>query len=396
MRWRLTILAAALALSVAPGAATASTHSPLPGTPVPQGFVGVDLDGPPLSAADHIDLAHQLDLMVANGVQTVRLAFSWAAAQPYASWSDVPADQVGQFVDVNNVPTNFNLTDEVMGLAAQRGLTLLPTVLYAPGWDAGSNPQGKYPPPARTGPYADYLTALIRRYGPHGTFWSDHSRRLPIRMWQIWNEENLSYYWPQPFAKTYVSLLKASRTAIRRADPGAKVVLGALTNTAWKYLAQVNKIRGAHRAFDVIAVNGFTSTPSNVIRYLQYTRRAANREGEKSKPLLATELSWPSAKGKSPQHYSWNTTEQGQAAKISALLPMLAAHRAPLNLAGFDYYTWMGAETRHAPAFSFAGLLRFDSAGQVVAKPALGAYRRGVLALEGCRKKGRTATDCVR
>jgi hypothetical protein len=215
-------------------------------------------------------------------------------------------------------------------------------------------------------------------------------------MWQIWNEPNITYYWPQPFAKSYAALLKAAHSAIKKADPGAKTVLGALTNTAWKYLSQIDRISGAENAYDMIAVNGFTSTPDRVITYLELVRRAANSHGN-HKPLLATELSWPSAKGKSPEHFTWNTTEKGQAKNISALLPLLAQHRANLNLVGFDYYTWMGEEAAHAPAFNFAGLLRFTaSTGQITEKPALTSFHKGALALEGCRRKGSRATVCIR
>jgi hypothetical protein len=370
---------------------SAAASGPLPGTPVPPGFVGVDLDGPPVSPGDNVDLASQFKLMVKSGVETVRVAFNWPVAQPFAPGTPAPAG----YVDIGGVPTNFSATDEIVGLAARSGITVLPTVLYVPGWDAKVNKDGGLHIPKRVKPYAAYITALIHRYGPHGSFWAGKSRRQPIRAWQIWNEANLTYYWPQPFAKGYVALLRAAHNAIKQADPGAKVVLGALTNTAWKYLAQINHIHGARRLYDVISVNGFTKTPSGVLTYLQLVRRAANAEGEKQKPLLATELSWPSAKGKSPQHFDWNTTEKGQAKNISALLPLLAAHRKALNLAGFDYYTWMGAEYRHAPAFNFAGLLRYRNNGQIQAKPALAAYTKGVLALEGCRRKGSIATVCV-
>jgi hypothetical protein len=379
LRVLLPTLAAALALSVGSGTASASSaQSSLPGTPVPQGFVGMDLDGPPLVAANNIDLSHQFDLMVSNGVQNVRVVFSWAAAQP-----------------TKGAPFDFSQTDQVVQMAAARHVTVLPTVLYAPSWDEGKNRHGVYGPPAKTGPFAAYLTALIKRYGPHGTFWNNHSPREPIRMWQIWNEPNLSYYWPQPFAKSYVKLLKAAHRAIRRADPGAKAVLGALTNTAWESLGQVDKVSGAMSAYDVIAVNGFTSTPARVIKYLQFVRRAADSK-RNHKPLLATELSWPSAKGKSPQHFDWSTTEKGQAKDITALLPMLAQHRAALKLIGFDYYTWMGEETPHAPAFDFAGLLRFTPDGTITEKPGLNAFHRSALALEHCRQKGTKATVCIR
>jgi hypothetical protein len=55
----------------------------------------------------------------------------------------------------------------------------------------------------------------------------------------------------------------------------------------------------------------------------------------------------------------------------------------------------MGQEFKGAPAFSFAGLLRYTNSGQVKNKPALGAFRSGSLALEGCRAKGTTANRCL-
>jgi hypothetical protein len=363
---------------------------------VPRGFVGVDLDGPMVTPSDGVNLAQQFDLMVRSGVESVRVAFSWAQAQPYSSWSQVPAGQAGQFVDAGGIPTSFQMTDQIVEAAAQRGIRLVPTVIYAPSWDARANGAG-LPSPRSPGPYAAYLTALVKRYGPHGSFWAQHPAlsREPVRAWQIWNEPNLAYYWPQPFARSYVDLLRASHAAIKRADPHAQVVLGALTNTAWAYIGQIAKAGGARGLFDVVAVNGFTSTPGRVIVFLTLVRRAMNRVGERGAPLLATEVSFPSARGQSPQHFDWNTTEAGQARDVARLLPLLAAERTRLNLIGFDYYTWMGAEYPGAPAFNFAGLLRWQNNGTVSAKPALSAFTRAALALEGCRRIGPRAGSCV-
>lgn len=364
-------------------------------TAVPQGFVGVDADGPLLDPANSIDLDSQVATMVASGVQSIRTAFSWAAAEPYQSWSDVPATQQSQFTDVAGVPVDFELTDAIVAAAAARRLSVLPTVLYAPAWDANANPDG-VDTPRRYGPYAAYLTALIGRYGPHGSFWRQHPGvpKLPIRAWQIWNEPNLSYYWHQPFARSYAGLLRAAHAAIRRADPGAKVVLGALTNLAWKSIGQLYRVRGAHTLFDVVAVNGFTKRPANVILYLRLMRRALDRFHDGAKPLLATEISWPSARGHVSNGFDFDTTEAGQARNIATLLPQLGAQRQSLGLAGFYWYTWMGDEQDGGQAFDFAGLERFRD-GRVSAKPALAAYRRAALALEGCRRKGRVATACI-
>lgn len=365
-------------------------------TPVPPGFVGVDADGPLFDPAAHLNLDRQLDQMVADGVESVRTAFSWAAAQPYASWADVPADQTSEFTDVGGLPTDFTATDQLVGAAAQRGLTLLPTILYSPAWDAKTNRHG-LATPRSPAPYANFLTALVRRYGPRGSYWSSHPGipRLAVRTWQIWNEPNLAFYWPQPFAPSYVTLLRAAHGAIKRADPGAKVVLGALTNFAWKSIGQIYRLRGARNLFDIVAVNGFTKTPSNVIVYLRIMRNALIHLGDGHKPLLATEVSWPSAQGKSPQHFDFNTTETGQARNIAAVLPMLGSMRTQLGLIGFYYYTWVGDETPHAMAFAFAGLWGLKR-GVLVAKPALSAFRQGALTLERCRQKAAVATRCAK
>jgi hypothetical protein len=388
---------AALCLTLIVAAVGAAGTLAAPATAaVPPGFVGVDVDGPMVAPSDGVNLAQQFDLMVRSGVESVRIAFNWAQAQPYASWSQVPAGQAGQFVDAGGIPTSFVVTDQTVLLAAERGLRLLPTVIYAPSWDARANAAGLAVPQS-PGPYAAYLTALVHRYGPRGSFWAQHPglRRQPVRSWQIWNEPNLAYYWPQPFARSYVHLLRASHAAIKRADPRAQVVLGALTNNAWAYFGQIAKVPGARRLFDVVAVNGFTSTPRRVLLILTLMRRAMNQVGARHTPLLATEVSFPSALGQSPQHFDWNTTEAGQARDVAELLPLLAAQRTRLNLIGFDYYTWMGPEYPGAPAFNFAGLLRWQNDGTVSAKPALSAFTHAALGLEGCRRIGQRAGSCT-
>ena len=384
-----------LALGGAPSAVagrTAAVSTPA----VPQGFVGVDLDGPLIDSGTTLSLPNQMGSMVHDGVQSIRIAFNWAAAEPYRTWSDVPTADKRQFTSVAGKPFDFRTTDAVVADAARRRLVVLPTVLYAPSWDSVRNPDGvAYPRTA--GPYAAYLTALIGRYGPNGSFWRANPsiHKQPIREWQIWNEPNQDYYWKQPFVAGYVSLLRASHAAIRRADPGAKVVLGALTNRAWKSLAQIYAHPGARSLFDIVAVNGFTSQPANVIRYLRFVRNAMARGGDRDKSLLATEVSWPSSLGHTTRHYDFDTTQAGQARDIAALLPMLGAERASLRLVGFDYYTWIGAESRGAPEFNFAGLMALRD-GTVHVKPALAAYRIGALALEHCARKGSLATSCIK
>jgi hypothetical protein len=402
-RWPLLFVLAAIVLATGAGAvpAVAKTKHRRPASPakVPQGFVGVDADGALLTGTDGVNLDQQLNLMVASGVQSIRVAFSWAAAQPYASSAAVPAADSPKFTEVGGVPTDFAATDAIVAAAAARRLSILPTVLYAPSWAAHRNtsPNGGIAQPRSDGAYAAYLTALIGRYGPRGSFWAQNPSvpRMPIREWQIWNEPDVTAYWNAPFAPTYVGLLRAAHAAIKRADPGAKVVLGALTGYAWSGLRQIYRVRGAGRLFDIVSVDAYTKQPANIIRFLQFMRRVMNQHGDRTKPLLATELSWPSSVGQGQVNYDFDTTAAGQARNLAQLLPLLGRNRAALRLAGFDWYTWLGYESRGASDFSFSGLLKLKD-GVVTAKPALAAFRRGALALEGCRSKGPVATSCQR
>jgi hypothetical protein len=375
------------------GAAAKSVAAP---AAVPQGFVGVDADGPLFASGDQINLGRQFSSMVASGVQSVRVAFNWANAQPYQSWSQVPAGQQAQFIDVAGQPIDFQDTDTVVGDAARARISVLPTVLYAPSWDSGPNPGG-FNIPLRNGPYAAYLTALIGRYGPQGSFWRQNPGipRIPVRAWQIWNEPNIATYWPQPFASSYVALLRAAHAAVKRADPGAQVVLGALTNFAWDSIGSIYKLSGARSLFDIVAVNGFTKLPSDVILYMRFMRNALDHFKDASKPLLATEVSWPSAQGLVSPGYDFDTTAAGQARNIAQLLPLIGEDRKSLGLAGFYYYDWMSDQSQPTNPFDYAGLLSFND-GRVAGKPALTAFRTAALALEQCKRKGPVATSCIR
>jgi hypothetical protein len=365
---------------------------------VPQGFVGMALGDPVFPPGDPtVDLASQVDGMVGAGVESLRVVFNGSYAQPYQSWSDVPSSQTAQFTDVGGIPTRFDQMDEIVGLAAQHRLKVLPTVLYAPSWDSAHHSSATYARPASDGPYADFVTALIHRYGPNGTFWLTHSPADPIREWQVWNEPNVFVFWPaRPFQASYVALLRAAHAAIKRADPGAKIVLGGMPNYSWLSLKAIYRIPGARHQFDVVALHPYTRQPQGVITILKKVRAVMGRAGDGRKPIIADELSWPSSLGKThhTEGFDFATTPAGQARKVARMLPILARDRRRLRLLSFYYYTWAGVEQRGGLAFDFAGLFRINGS-QFVAKPAFYAFRGAALALEGCRKKGAVATVCV-
>jgi hypothetical protein len=343
------------------------------------------VDGPLLFRG--VNLNHQLGQMASTGVQAIRLEFNWSHAQPYASWKDVPLAYRGYFSGPETaVPTDFLATDRIVGLAARHHLAVLPVVIDAPSWDAYRT--GNHLEPLHDAPYATYVKELVERYGSRGTFWAAHRSipREPVTSWQIWNEPNLPYFWDNPdWAPSYVKLLKAARHVVKQADPKARVVLASLTGDSWRGLALIYHVHGARSLFDVVGENTYAPSAGQVVTLLLHVRRTMDRNGDRNKPLIDTEIGWPSALGKSGLTLGVATTRRGQAQKLSRLLPLLAANRKALDLQSFFYYTWMSTDqVGSLSPFAFAGLYRYELANhQIYAKPAATVFKQAVLRMEG-------------
>jgi hypothetical protein len=385
-----TLVAAALVLSLV--TATAADAKGI--RKVPQNFMGVVTDGPVLENPA-IDLGSEMSRMVRNGVQTTRTVFNWGMAQPYASFADVPPDQVDRYSDEGGVPTDWSEIDRQVTEAAKRRIAVLPIVLVAPSWDA-RHPGNFASPPSDPGPYADFAGALVRRYGPGGLFWTEHPELAaqPLRYWQIWNEPSLRPFWSdQPFAADYVELLRQARAAIKAADPSSHIVLAGLPNKAWVALEDIYKA-GGHKLFDIAAFHPFTHDVKGVKTILQRDRAVMKKYGDSRKPLWVTELSWTSSKGKTTVLFGNEETEKGQAKKLTAAYTMLAQLRGKMRIGRVYWYTWLSRDMQDDYPFDWAGLSRITSGGDVRNKPALTAYRKIALKLEHCKKKRSRADRC--
>src|SRR5215218_3976759 len=237
------------ALLVAAPAAGAATRQ------VPYGFFGVMWDQGVAQASDEVQDT-QWDLMAESGVESVRTVFSWAVAQRRSD------DHI-----------NFEPTDGVVRRAALHGIDVLPVVDYAPAW-ARAFPSRETSPPANPGDYAAYLAALIGRYGPNGTFWSEDPTlpARPVREWQIWNEPHLDVYWDAPERSAwghphgYGQLLRVAYRTVKSRDPGAKVVLAGITQKAWEEIAEMYRDGRIKGAFDVASLQIFPQTVKRAAR----------------------------------------------------------------------------------------------------------------------------------
>jgi hypothetical protein len=342
---RVAIIAALAALLVAAAPASAK---------VPRDWLGVVADGPLTDSA--IDREAEWAMLADSGATTVRTPFYWSQGQ-----RDGPG------------AVDYTAYDAVVLAAARQGVGVLPVVQGTPHW-AASKPGDGASPPRDAADLGRFLQALVARYGKGGSLWAEHPEltALPIRDWQIWNEPNIDLYWStQPFASSFVRMLKGARTGLRAADPDARLVLAGLPNKSWAALRNIYAA-GGRKTFDVVALHPYTGKPVNVVELVRRARRIMKRYGDRKKPIWVTELSWPAAVGKLDTH-GFETTEKGQVKRLRKGLELLAANRRKLRIGRVYWYTWLSLEGTDN-SFGYSGLRRLRD-GQVVSAPALAAFR---------------------
>ena len=381
---RLTIIATVLVALVAAAPAQGAKRS------VPNGFYGAIFGGD-IENAGQGDKNRTWDLLAAGGAESMRVVFNWEQAQPQRGG-----------------PISWAKNDDYVASAARRGMSLLPTVMYAPNW-AKQYEHVTPSPPKGTADYAAYLTEAVRRYGPNGTFWTarpDVPKR-PVRYWQIWNEPDLSDHWHRTGkwlpneAKRYGALLRASYRAIRKVDPGAKIVLAGLSNFAWETAAALLKHAGVRGYFHIAAVHMFPGKWRNVSVIVKRFRRALDRGGARGKPVWATEMTWPAAKGQAqvppwadtPYYRNFVTTEKGSADRLAGAYRLLSDRRFR-RANRVERVFWFSAATVYQgnSIWDYTGLLQLRPEG-ITTKPAYETFRTEARRDEGCVKGA--SGDCT-
>jgi hypothetical protein len=365
-----TALAALLVLALAPAPADAKRS-------VPEQFMGMNWDGD-IADAPEATQRRQFPRMAAAGVESLRVGFHWAFAQP-----------------AENGPIDLARTDALMRMASEHRIRVQPIVILAPEWARMT--REPLSPPKDPQLIVPYTQALIARYGSKGSFWTENPTlpRLPITTWQYWNEPHLPYQWTLPpgpkWQPTYVDHLRVFYATVKEADPGAKVVLGAITNESWKYLEQLYKA-GAGRFFDIATFHPYTAKEGGVVRIAQRFRAVMKRHNQARKPVWITEVGLPASRGRHPSDNRLQTTDKGMAKFLTATYADVAANRRKrsVRVTRVYWYTW--ASEYRGDLFRFTGLSRYRTGGEEQRKPAYGAYVRIARKLQGCTKT--TAGRC--
>lgn len=279
--------------------------------------------------------AEQFQRLSQGGVESIRYPVSWGAVQPTKG---------GQF--------DWSGFDNQVEEAAKAGIKVLPFLSGAPEWAvpskvvSGTGGTLKAPSrlpvsgAARTG-WAAFLTAAVARYGPTGSFWSEHPGvpKRPIRQWQIWNEPNFKYFIARPNPAEYGKLVKNSYTALRAADPGAQVILAGLfgrpkgARTAsgkhkslnWyasDFLSQMYKTTpGLKTKFHGVALHPYSIRARELPPITEEFLKVLRLNKDAGKGLWVTELGWSSGKASAGNQFAKGRA--GQARELRTAFTLL-------------------------------------------------------------------------
>ncbi len=314
----------------------------------------------------NVPTTEQFARIARGGVGSVRYPLSWKDVQPSGSG-----------------PYNWDAYDSLVLRATQAGLEVLPMVFQTPDPLGGATTLPIGTAAQRDG-WRAFLEAAVRRYGPGGQFWAEHGPgsadplpERPLRIWQIWNEENFNFFTSKPSPRKYAQLLKASYTTIKSLDPGSQVIIGGLLGDARRahaagggvgairFLERFYRVKGVKRYFDGVALHPYAKKASYIRPLGQGLRRVMAQHKDRRTPLYITEVGWSSDPGT-----ILGQTATGQARQLSKAFGMLAHLRKRWKLQRVYWFSLSDAGPGLCPFCASDGLFTRD----FQPKPAWSAY----------------------
>jgi hypothetical protein len=305
---------AALCLAAWPAMAPAQT---------PPGFFGVSPQGT-TNISD-------FELMAEAGVRSVRLPLFWSQVEHVSPFAAEP---------------DWSSFDRDVELAARYGMEVLPVVGATPSWVA---PEFRLEPTHgwQLRAWAAFLRRAVQRYGPGGTLWAADPELpyMPIRRWEIWNEENIVTFGradPERFAP----LVRVSGRIVHAA--GGEAILGGLFGrplqippnvSSGGFLSALYRARPVKRFFDGVALHPYVADAGAMRAQIRNLRRVMRVHNDGATPLYVTELGWGSASFES----RWERGPWGQARELAEAFSMLAGHRRSWRIGGVWWFSWTDA-----------------------------------------------------
>ncbi|NBB08764.1 hypothetical protein [Pseudomonas sp. SLFW] len=185
-------------------------------------------------------------------------------------------------------------------LAKANSLNQAPMVIL--GYGTSFNGNAKPRTPEVKIPYLKYVDYLTRQLGN------------PVKYYEVWNEWDIEGPTDSRLSRDYVAIVKEAAPIIRKNNPQAKVLAGAVTSAGIKG-GFVDRLltAGIMNYADGISLHPYVhcegrdhNTPESWINWMRDLDRRFTGLAHKPVPLYLTEMSWPSHEG----HCGIDTTRQ--------------------------------------------------------------------------------------
>jgi hypothetical protein len=268
--------------------------------------------------------------------------------------------------------------DSMFTKAAQHDITILPILMDSPSWAESS----WNVIPSNPSSYAQYVAAVVARYGPNGTFWKANPALAyrPAGYFELWNEP----YWYMFNGNgsdpgTYARLVKAAAQAGKAANPQASFLLSADLTSYETSSRQVEDIDAMYSAvpdlnswFDGVAVHPYSQPRSPDVytpgadrwqfRRVQDIHQKFINHGAADKPFWLTEIGWPTCTADSSKCVS----ESVQASYTQRMIDIVKSDYASYVRTLFLYNYHDPASQNPSNMENWFGVLRGDGSPKPV------------------------------
>jgi hypothetical protein len=332
------------------GATTPASAATTPRAP--KGFFGIA----PQTGLTEKDVEY----MKAGGIESVRWPLAWATVQAYKSSS-----KHGGY--------DWEGFDLVVEQVASQGLQVLPFFYGTPKFLTPKETTMPINTGIQRREWAAFVKAAVERYGPGGAFWTEHSpatikahekevkagyapetrklipiaKPVPIKTWQVWNEANFFYFAYPVSPHNYARLLKLTAPVIRKAEPGAKVVLTGLFGRptagakrgmpAAQFLEGLYKVPGIKSDFDGVALHPY-AVDSEELEEIVEELHAVTLANHDRVPLYITEMGWGSQNDFHIDAFEHGVN--GQVEELKSAYAYLLENRNKLDLKQVYWFSW--------------------------------------------------------
>ena len=171
---------------------------------------------------------------------------------------------------------DFERHDTTLRELERRGMTVLP-ILW--GYDQKVNA-----PPKDMERYRAHIAKLVRHFG---------YEHWPVV--EIWNEENVDYFFSGADPAVYAEVLKNACRAVKEVDPRIKVAFGGTSHVPIDWIRKVFSA-GATNSFDIMNIHPYShpKPPEGTVDVeIEALRMLMSEFGISDRPVWITELGYP-------------------------------------------------------------------------------------------------------